>query len=277
MLAHRAPRETVIAALDLLFRAGPRHHLLNQKQQLARLRLQLVERVHQNIAYQLAGQLDIGRRGLDVFERFAAARVPPDFPLVLVQQRNRLDQGQELHVIAPGTRAVGGEAHFERVRVGDRKRTQQPLRVAMHGKDVDALLACPESLQRLRLALLLVNRPRLRLVLVHRQHHATVQQLFVDVDGRRGQEDHHRTLDPVFMRAQTARVRVLAGRGDAQLAFRLQQLQRVGGAACALLFRDGQDFMFQILFAHVKQRLPGHRRVLHPVLCGNKGQHRIHQ
>ena len=39
-----------------------------------------------------------------------------------------------------------------------------------------------------------------------RQHEASIQQLFVEIDSRRRQEDHHRTFDPVLMRHQPARV-----------------------------------------------------------------------
>jgi hypothetical protein len=42
---------------------------------------------------------------------------------------------------------------------------------------------------------------------------------------------------------------------DRQRAFALQQLQRVGGAAGAFLFHDGQHLVLQIHLAHVVERL----------------------
>ena len=87
------------------------------------------------------------------------------------------------------------------------------------------VLAGQQSLQGLPLALELVNGPRLFAVLIHAQHDAAVEQLLVDLDGRRGQEDHHRSLDAVFLGGEPAGVGVLGGAGDHQLAFALQSFK----------------------------------------------------
>jgi len=117
----------------------------------------------------------------------------------------------------------------------------------------------------------------LRAPLVHAQHNAAVQQLFVDLDGRRRQEDHHRTFHAVLLRHEVAGVGVLAGARNGQLAFALQELQGVARAARALFLGDGEDLVFQIGLAHVEQALPGHRAVLDALFLGHEGEHRIHQ
>ena len=112
---------------------------------------------------------------------------------------------------------------------------------------------------------------------IHREHQATVHQLFIDVDGGGGQEQHHRAFDPVLFGHQVAGGLVLAGAGDGQLAFRLQQLQGIRRILRAFLFRDSQYLVFEVGLAHVEQALPGHGRVLHPLFFRHQVQHRIHQ
>ena len=54
-------------------------------------------------------------------------------------------------------------------------------------------------------------------------------------------------FDAVLVRHELARARVLAGRGDRQLALALQELQRVARALGALLLDDGEDLVLQVL------------------------------
>ena len=82
----------------------------------------------------------------------------------------------------------------------------------MHGKDRVAVLPLEQPFDRLRLALHAMDGLRLLAVFVDREDHAAVQHLLVEIDGRRGQEDHHRPFDAVLMRQQAARRRVFAGR-----------------------------------------------------------------
>ena len=63
---------------------------------------------------------------------------------------------------------------------------QQPLRVAVElAGPRRGLVRGEQAFERLALALQPVDRPGLLAVLVHRQHHAAVQQLLVDLDRRR--------------------------------------------------------------------------------------------
>ena len=199
-----------------------------------------------------------------------------DLALVLVQQRDRVDQRQVLLVIAARARAIVEEGELVRVRIDHRQRPEQPLGVAMQADDVFPGLPREQAFQRAPGALQTVNRLGLLAVLVHREHQAAVEQLLVDLDRGGGQEDHHRTFDPVLLRHQVARGRILAGRCDSELAFGLQQLERVAGAAGAFLFDDGEDLVLEVGAAHVEQRLPGHGRVFHALFFGHHRQHRIH-
>jgi len=122
-----------------------------------------------------------------------------------------------------------------------------------------------------------VDGPCLRPVLVHRQHDAAVLQLRVDGNGGGGQKDGHRSLDPVLVRHQPPRRRVLARGGDGQLPLALQQLQGIGGPLRPRLLGDGQHLVPQVRLAHVKQRLPRHGRVLDLLLRRHEGQHRFQQ
>ena len=68
--------------------------------------------------------------------------------------------------------------------------------------DVAPLLAADEAFERLLFPLQSVDRLRLLAVFVDRKHQAAVQQLLVDVDGRRGEKHHHRAFHAVLMRDQ---------------------------------------------------------------------------
>ncbi|GDC26215.1 hypothetical protein HmCmsJML231_04363 [Escherichia coli] len=58
---------------------------------------------------QTVGQGDVFPRHLDVFHHLPAMLHALDLPLVLVQQRDRLDQRQVFHVVAPGAGFVAHE------------------------------------------------------------------------------------------------------------------------------------------------------------------------
>ena len=70
----------------------------------------------------------------------------------------------------------------------------------MDAQDFFALVPGQQAFEGLRLALLLVDRLRLRAVLVHGQHQAAIQKLFVQVYRRRGEEEHHRAFDAILVR-----------------------------------------------------------------------------
>ena len=101
-----------------------------------------------------------------------------------------------------------------------------------------------------------------------------VQELLVDLDGRRREEDHHRAAHPVLLGHEPPARRVLARRGDRQLALALQELESVGRPLGPLLLDDRQDLVLEVRLAHVEEALPGHGRVLDPLLLGDEGERR---
>jgi len=56
---------------------------------------------------------------------------------------------------------------------------------------------------------------------------------------------HHRPFDVILLGHELARVRILAGRGDGELSFRLQEFERVTGLFRSFLFADGQHLVFE--------------------------------
>ena len=123
----------------------------------------------------------------------------------------------------------------------------------------------------------MLDRRRLLGALVDRQHQTAVHQLFVDVDGRAGQDQHHRAFHPVLAGDQLPRRRVLAGRGDRQRALALQQLQRIRRLPHAFFLGDGEDLVLEVAFADVEQALPGHRAVVHALAFRHQRQQRVHE
>ena len=154
---------------------------------------------------------------------------------------------------------------------------KKPLGVVVERQGFLPLLLGQQPGKRLPLSLELMNRACLLPVFIDRQHDATVQQLFVDLDGSGCKEDHYRPLHPVFLRHQAARAGILARAGDGQRPFALQQFQ---GVACPLrsLFLDNRQYLvLQVRLAHVEERLAGHGRILDLILRRHKGQDGIHE
>lgn len=60
--------------------------------------------------------------------------------LVLVQERDRTDKREVLHVIAAHARQHVGENHLRGKRIHDEQRLQQTLRVLVQPQDVAAVL-----------------------------------------------------------------------------------------------------------------------------------------
>ena len=81
----------------------------------------------------------------------------------------------------------------------------------------------------------------------------------------------------VGFRHEPPRRRVLASAGNGQLAFGLKQLQRIGGAFRALLLGNSEDLVFEIRFAQVEERLPGHGGVFDALLFRDEREHRFHE
>ena len=225
----------------------------------------------------LPGQFHVGLGRLDVLERFAVVGAGLDLALMLMQKRDGLDKRDELHVVAPGPGHGIGEAAFLQALNRHIDRAQEPLRVAMQANDLVPPPPRFQPFERLRLALLLMDGLGLFAVLIHCQHETAVHQFLVHLVRRRGQEQHHRPLHRVLVRNQLAAHRVFAGTGDIQLALALQEFERIARRFCALLLRDGKDFVLQVFLAHVEQGLASHGRVALPVFFRHEVEYRFHQ
>ena len=70
---------------------------------------------------------------------------------------------------------------------------------------------------------------------------------------------------------------VLAGGGDRDLAFALEELQGVAGPLRSFLFDDGQDLVLEVLPFEVEERVLGEGRVLLAVLLRDEGEDGFHQ
>jgi hypothetical protein len=134
-----------------------------------------------------------------------------------------------------------------------------------------------QSLESLCAALQLVDGARLLAIFVDAQNDAAVEKLFVDFNFCRGEDDHHRPLDVVLLGYQLAGLRIFSRRGDGQLTFRLQKLERVARLLGSFLFADRQDLVLQILALHVEERPSSHGRVPLAFFFRHERQHRVHQ
>ena len=70
---------------------------------------------------------------------------------------------------------------------------------------------------------------------------------------------------------------VFARARDCQFPLGLQQFQGIACPARAFFFDNGQYLVLEIGLAHVKETLPGHSRVFHPLLNRYQRQHRVHE
>ncbi len=105
-------REAYLAGFAVLRRCQFTDHCLDQQQQLSGLRRHLIQRAPEYFMCQMVGQRDLLPRHLDVLYHLPAMLHAFDLPLVLVQQRDRLDQRQIFHMVAPGARLVAHEGQL---------------------------------------------------------------------------------------------------------------------------------------------------------------------
>ena len=89
-----------------------------------------------------------------------------------------------------------------------------------------------------------MDRRGLLSTLIDGEHETTIQEFFIDLSRGGGEGDHHRTFDPVFLGFKFPGRSIFAGRGDGELAFRLQELQGVACARSPVLLGDGEDLVF---------------------------------
>ena len=101
VLAQLSAAKAVIAEFQYLLRTLIARQLINQRQQLAGLWWQFIERAAQHFVRELVGHRDVIERDFDVFQGGAGMHQRAYWPLVLMQQRNAVDQGEVLFVFAP--------------------------------------------------------------------------------------------------------------------------------------------------------------------------------
>jgi hypothetical protein len=107
------------------------HQFLDDAEHSTGLRRQLIERAAEHVVRERVCARDVGERYLDVLDRLAPPLEPFDLALVLVQERNRVDQRQVLRVISPCTSAVVEERELLGIGIDDREWSQESLHVAV--------------------------------------------------------------------------------------------------------------------------------------------------
>ena len=180
-------------------------------------------------------------------------------------------------MVAPVARALRRESQFRGERVQDLDRCKKPLGVLEHAQKLRALGLRHDAGQCAPLALERMDARRLLGAFVDGQCEAAVLQLLVQVDRRRCQHDHDRPFDAVFLRLHPARLRVLARRGDHQLALRLQKLQGVARFLGPGFLHDGEDLVLEVRFAQIVEALTRHRGILDALLLREEREDGVHQ
>ena len=199
-------------------------------------------------------------------------------PLVLEEKGDGLDELEVLDVVAPHPRLLVEEGEARGVGVVDEEGAEEPLGVPVDLQCLRLATRGQDAVERRGPPLQLVDAPRLLPALVDGQDEAAVEELLVDLDRRRRQEDHHRPFDAVLLRDEPSRLRVLAGGGDRELAFGLEELQRVAGLLRAFLLGDGEDLVPEALaLAEVEERLPREGRVLLALLLRDEAEDGFHE
>lgn len=92
MFAHVAATKTVIAAGDRLCRALSLDHRRHQHEQPPGLRGEFIERAAERLMREVVRHLDVTQRDLDILDALAVLGGTFDFSLVLMQERQRIDQ-----------------------------------------------------------------------------------------------------------------------------------------------------------------------------------------
>ena len=118
---------------------------------------------------------------------------------------------------------------------------------------------------------------RLSQFFVDAQHEAAFHQFRIDIALGSGQHQGHRSSHFMPFNGCAARTAFFAGGHDRQVAFTLQELERVTGITNSGLFGDGQDLMPQVHVGRVVQTLAGHGTASELVFRWHEAQDGIHQ
>ena len=243
-----------------------------------RLRRQLVQAPAEDLRGEAVGEDDVVEGRFDVLDDLAVDGQALHLSLVLEEEGDGLDELEVLDVVAPHPRLLVEEGQARGEGVVDEERPEKPLGVAVDLQRLRLAAGGEDAVERRGPPLQLVDAPRLLAALVDGQDEAAVEELLVDLDRRRRQEDHHRPFDAVFLRDEAPGLRVLAGGGDRQLAFGLEELQGVAGLLRAFLLRDGEDLVTEALaLAEVEERLPRQSRVLLALFLRDEAEDGFHE
>jgi hypothetical protein len=239
-------RESHLRGRDVRGRRALRHEALDAGEHVPRHGRQFVIRAHQHLRQELRGKFDVGGDDLDVLDALPLVLDELHVALVLMEKSDGANERQELHVVPASPRAGVGERESLRERVHHDDRTEQPLRGLVDVNDPVSVSTCEDAFEGLRCPLPLVNPLRLLAALIHGEHEASVQKLFVQIDRRRSHERRHRAGHRVLVRHELAGHGVLAGASDCQSALGLEELERVRGV-CGSFIRTNYRHLVTIL------------------------------
>ena len=140
-----------------------------------------------------------------------------------MQQRDCADEREVFHVVAARPRAIAQEGELHREGVDDVDGFEEALGILVGVEDTLFLQVALQAAEHFCLALEQVDGFGLLARFVDGQDEAAVEQLFVNIDRRRGEEDHDRAFDVVFLSFH-ATLFVFARGSDGEFTFGLQEL-----------------------------------------------------
>ena len=137
------------------------HHPFEQGEGAPGRRREIVRSKGHDGGGESVGDPEVGLRDLDVLDGDAASLGGLHGPLVLVQERDRLDEPEILPVVPSSAHPVVGERERINEGVHYRQGAQEPLRVPMKVKDSFTLPSGEEAVEGLGVTLTLVDGPSL--------------------------------------------------------------------------------------------------------------------
>src|SRR6266542_5820505 len=157
----------MITALDGQTLASLGNHLVDKQQEAARLWRQLIQRAPQRFMRQRVCRGDVVHCSFDVLHYLAVMTDALRGSLVLMQECNASDEREVLEMISPGPGLIIEEGKLTSEGIRHVHRTQQPLRVAMHGQKVVPVSFGKQAFERLPLTLETMNGPGLLPILIN--------------------------------------------------------------------------------------------------------------
>src|SRR5438876_309919 len=121
----------MFGAVNAIFSAGCADHVIDQAKQTASLRGKFIQRSSQNFVGKLIGDRDVIERDFDVFDLLPVVLDSLEGALILMKQGNDADKRQVLGMVATGSGFIVQERKRFSKRIGNQKRPQEPLGIAM--------------------------------------------------------------------------------------------------------------------------------------------------